>query len=280
MIPVYYEPLIAVETEFAPRIVQLLDLLFTKYQFWLLFTLGFTTALVIVGVTRGFHTRDERIAFLLAVLALFGAMQSYPIPNEFRYAIGLSPAYGLLIYAMLRPAGYEGRAAMIIAVVAALVTTQAELRALQRDIRTHWNVRRADYPGYRRLSQPEILEGVWLPASQASFYSEINDTISRYLQSHPGTAVLTTTGDPLPLTFVGPNPNFHPMFVVYPSIAFAETRGMFNRPHPRPLPSEFKEYGRFVGDTANVLLYPDFWEVYHRFVNASRWSSITERRFR
>ena len=82
---------------------------------WLLFTLGFTTALVIVGVTRGFHTRDERIAFLLAVLALFGAMQSYPIPNEFRYAIGLSPAYGLLIYAMLRPAGYEGRAAMIIA---------------------------------------------------------------------------------------------------------------------------------------------------------------------
>jgi len=175
-----------------------------------------------------------------------------------------------LIYAMLRPAGYEGRAAMIIAVVAALVTTQAELRALQRDIRTHWNVRRADYPGYRRLSQPEILEGVWLPASQASFYSEINDTISRYLQSHPGTAVLTTTGDPLPLTFVGPNPNFHPMFVVYPSIAFAETRGMFNRPHPRPLPSEFKEYGRFVGDTANVLLYPDFWEVYHRFVNARK----------
>jgi hypothetical protein len=269
MIPAYYEPLVAVETRFVPRVFQLLDILFAKYQFLLLFTLGFATALFIVGVTRGFEAREERIAFLLAVLALSGAMQSYPIPNEFRYALGLSPAYALLIYAMRRPAASERRAPTIIAVAVALFATQAELRALTRDIVTQWNVRRAHYPGYRRLNQPAILKGVWLPDAQARFYAEISGTISRYVRQRPGTPVLTTTGDPLPLTFVDRNPNFHQMFVVYPSVGFAQARGMFNRPHPQPLPDEFKDYGRFAGDTANVLLYPDFWDVYRRFV-ASR----------
>jgi hypothetical protein len=269
MIRVYYEPLIAVETELAPRIVQLLDLLFEHYQFLLLFTLGFTAALFIRGMTRGFDTREERVAFLLAVVALFGAMQSYPIPNEFRSALGLSPAFGLLIYAILRPAASAGPVPATIAVVVALLATQAELRALKRGLRDYWHVARAGYPGYRRLIRPEILKGVWLPESQARFYSAIGDTIAGYRQSHPGAAVLTTTGDPLPLTFVRDNPNFHPMFIVYPSISFADWRGMFNRRRPPP-PGAPDDYQQFVNDTANVILYRHFWDDYRRFVAERR----------
>ncbi|MBF0129044.1 MAG: glycosyltransferase family 39 protein [Alphaproteobacteria bacterium] len=207
-------------------------------------------------------TVTDASVLVAAMAALTGWVQVYPLTDTFRFANGLMPAVGLLTALLLGAAsGVPARWAGVGVAAVLTFVLQGPLFGLAQDVKRMADLNRGAVPDRVRVERPRALAGITLPRREAEFYARMDEALSGYLARHPGTALITTVGDPLPLTFIEQGANAHPMFYVPPSIEFFRTR--------QPYKPEYRL------DVANVLLYPDYYETVETFIRTQKPLVIT-----
>jgi len=66
---------------------------------------------------------------------------------------------------------------------------------------------------YTRIEEPKILRGMYVFPYQAITYQDINRSLNDAINRNPFHHLINLTGDPLYSTFIGPQNNFHPVYI-------------------------------------------------------------------
>lgn len=70
------------------------------------------------------------------------------------------------------------------------------------------------------IDKPTIFKNIKFTQQEAYFYSAISYIIDTYLNAHPGTKIITTGIDAIPLTFTTKTENYDPIYVNWPLLKY------------------------------------------------------------
>lgn len=193
------------------------------------------------------------LTYLFACASLAGWTQIYPLPDSFRITLGLAPGIGLLLYLFwIAIRGHGGSIYVACVLIGAIAMLYGpKINYLYNNSRLTLLKEIHGYPGLVGVKRPLALKGSRMPEQQAEFYLEVDETLRRYVRMYPGTKFISTGVEPLLLTFVERNENFHPMCFSW----WSQTGSM---------------KGDGVNHTTNVLLYPDYLITLESYISKKR----------
>jgi len=180
-------------------------------HFYLLFPVACLSLMAMLAVKR-WRNRNSVNNFLslygIILVSLASWMQYYPV-TDIRHCYGAStPMIGLFSYGAWQLCSFKKKNIQILMVCLILVSVFGfEIR-----IRISSGLKRITAVR-TKIEEPKVLRGMYAPIGDAITYK----TISRYLNDAIGRNSLpylvNMTSDPLYLTFLGPQKNFHPLQV-------------------------------------------------------------------
>jgi hypothetical protein len=145
-----------------------------------------------------------------ALVGLVSWLQYFPAFCPMHAFWSLTPGVGVCVYAAWRAAGRR-------TTITALVTILLLLPL------AHWQIvgarTKLELP-YVRLAGLPPLEGIWLPASEASTWQSLIDAIRAQLAERPEAPMLVEGPDALVATLVRNHRNPGPFYVIWPAFQF------------------------------------------------------------
>ncbi len=199
-------------------------------------------------------SRDHIIAALLGWASLAGWTQAYPLADDWRFALGLAPAVGLLVYLFWLALFRNIRVILAVVPIGLVLFYFLPLPAWQpwldrQPQLLHRYCLQFPRVGWKTVTGTPILAGVELPAEQADFFSELASTLSGYEHLYPHTPFVTTGVEPLLAGLVENTENFHPMLFSWWSQLGTMANGGENM-------------------TINMILYPDYLQRREAYIHA------------
>ncbi len=206
-------------------------------------------SMVVLLFKRSLEEPKSRVIFLCAGFALVGMLNAYPLPDDFRYAHGMAPATGILIYLlyiafsnMLAPLRFIS-VLLVISVMFSPVISYV-YKNYHAGIRF---LKKGSINGYARVSVPTEIAGTFHTPENVQFYTKLDRLLSQYSKLYPETSLISLGVEPLFATFIHNNKNAHQM----PFLWWSKTGTM-------------NDGGE--NNTINALLYPDYFLKLHAFI--------------
>jgi hypothetical protein len=186
---------------------------------------------------KKWYKRDSNANHLplygLLVVSLFSWLQYYPVPCIRHCYWAATPMIGIFSYVVWKPFSHKGKKIQILAVCIILVIVFG------------FDIGKRFFVGFNRITavyekieEPKVLHGMYVSPSDANLFKTISTSLNNAIQKNDFPYLVNLTSDPLYLTFIGPQNNYHPMYIfadmwqyVYPDFSIRRNEFM-NTKHP------------------------------------------------
>ena len=193
--------------------------------------------LVVLAIKR-WRKRDSVVDHLplygLLIVSLASWMQYYPVNCARHCYWAATPMIGLFTYAVWKICMFRRKDLRIIITIFILVL----FFGFEIKIRIAEGYKKISAPRIK-IEEPNVLRGMYLSIKDALALEEININFTKALQNNSFHYMVNLTYDPLYLTFIGPQKNFHPLHGspeiwnknIYPGFKMLQNK-FINEKHP------------------------------------------------
>ena len=164
----------------------------------------------------------------LILVSLFSWLQYYPV-NCIRHCYwAATPMIGLIPFLALGISNQQKQQYKNFIICITLVA----IFGLDISYRIYHGIRRISNHSVK-VEEPQVLRYMYATPYKARLYKRMSVSLNNALKSSPSPYLLTLSNDPLYLTFIGPQDNYHPMYIdwgifnqfIYPD--FIQRRNLF-----------------------------------------------------
>lgn len=216
---------------------------------WGIIALICSCYMLILMFKNSLNNPTGRALFLCSGFALIGLLNAYPLPDDFRYALGMAPATGVIIYLLYTTFSIIKAPLRLICVLLVLYILFNPAIVY---FNTHYHdsmrlLKKGTLEGYIKINVPSEIAGTYHTVENVQFYTKLDKLLNQYMKLYPNTSFISLGVEPLFLTFVPHNKNAHQM----PFLWWSKTGSMHDN-------------GR--NNTINALLYPDYFAKLQDFI--------------